>query len=78
VELRDTRTVGRRRVGDVGALVWAAEQLDMVGVINRACGWSGGPKSVSLGEAVLAVAVQRACAPAGKGCISNTGVQAGT
>jgi hypothetical protein len=66
VELRDTRTVGRRRVGDVGALVWTAEQLDMVGVINRACGWSGGPKSVSLGEAVLAVAVQRACAPAGK------------
>lgn len=66
VELRDTRTVGRRRVGDVGALVWVAEQLDVVGVINRACGWSGGPKSVSLGEVVLAVAVQRACAPAGK------------
>lgn len=66
VELRETRTVGRRRVGDVGALVWVAEQLDMVGLINRACSWSGGPKSVSLGEAVLAVAVQRACAPAGK------------
>lgn len=66
VDLRETRTVGRRRVGDVGALVWVAEQLDMIGVINRACGWSGGPKSVSLGEAVLAVAVQRACAPAGK------------
>jgi hypothetical protein len=66
VELSEMRTVGRLRVGDVGALVWAAEQLDVVGVINRACGWSGGPKSVSLGEAVLAVAVQRACAPAGK------------
>lgn len=66
VDLAATRTVGRRRVGDVGALVWAAEQLDVVGVINRACGWSGGPKSVSLGEMVLAVAVQRACAPAGK------------
>jgi hypothetical protein len=66
VELSDTRTVGRRRVGDVGALVWVAEQLDVVGVINRACGWSGGPKSVSLGEMILAVAVQRACAPAGK------------
>ena len=60
------RTVGRLRVGDVGALVWVAEQLDVVGVINRACGWSGSPKSVSLGEMVLAVAVQRACAPAGK------------
>jgi hypothetical protein len=66
VELSEMRTVGRQRVGDVGALVWVAEQLDVVGVINRACGWSGGPKSVSLGEMVLAVAVQRACAPAGK------------
>ena len=66
VELSEMRTVGRLRVGDVGALVWAAEQLDVVGVINRACGWSGGPKSVSLGEMVLAVAVQRACAPAAK------------
>ena len=66
VELSEMRTVGRLRVGDVGALVWVAEQLDVVGVINRACGWSGAPKSVSLGEMVLAVAVQRACAPAGK------------
>jgi transposase len=66
VELSETRTVGRRRVGDVGALVWVAEQLDVVGVINRACGWTGGPKSVSLGEMVLGVAVQRACAPGGK------------
>jgi hypothetical protein len=71
VDLGETRTVGRRRVGDVGALVWVAEQLDMVGVINRACGWSGGPKSVSLGEVVLAVAVQRACAPAGKSHLSE-------
>jgi hypothetical protein len=70
VELSETRTVGRQRVGDVGALVWVAEQLDVVGVINRACGWSGGPRSVSLGEAVLAVAVQRACAPAGKNHLS--------
>jgi len=66
VELSETRTVGRRRVGDVGALVWVAEQLDVVGVINRACGWSGGPKAVSIGEMILAVAVQRACGPAGK------------
>jgi len=66
VDLADTRTVGRLRVGDVGALVWVAEQLDVVGHINRACGWSGGPKSVSLGEMVLAVAVQRACSPGPK------------
>jgi hypothetical protein len=66
VDLADTRTIGRLRVGDVGALVWVAEQLDVVGQINRACGWSGGPKSVSLGEIVLAVAVQRACSPGAK------------
>lgn len=66
VDLADTRTVGRLRVGDVGALVWVAEQLDVVGEINRACGWSGGPKAVSLGEMILAVAVQRACAPGAK------------
>lgn len=66
VDLADTRTVGRLRVGDVGALVWVAEQIDVVGLINRACGWSGGPKAVTLGEMVLAVAVQRACAPAAK------------
>ncbi len=71
VDLGETRTVGRSRVGDVGALVWVAEQLDVVGVINRACGWSGGPKSVSLGEMVLAVAVQRACAPAAKRHLSG-------
>ena len=53
VELSETRTVGRLRVGDVGALVWVAEKLDVVGAINRACGWSGGPKSVSLGEMCL-------------------------
>ena len=36
VELSEMRTVGRLRVGDVGALVWVAERLDVVGVINRA------------------------------------------
>jgi transposase len=50
----------------VGALLWIAEQLDVVGVINDAVGGSGGPKSVSLGEMVLAVALQRACVPGAK------------
>src|ERR1022692_1596104 len=45
-DLGSTRTIGSRRVGDVGALVWVA-----------------GP---TMGEMVLAVAVQRACAPAAK------------
>lgn len=71
VDLAATRTVGRRRVGDVGALVWVAEQLDVVGILNRASGWTGGPQSVSFGEMVLAVAVQRACAPAAKRHLST-------
>ena len=65
-DLGQTHTVGTRRVGDVGALLWVAEQLDLVAVVNRACGWLGGPKSVSVGEMVLAVAVQRACVPGAK------------
>ncbi|WP_437623919.1 hypothetical protein [Sorangium sp. So ce1151] len=38
VDLGRTRTVGTRAVGDVGALVWVAEQLDLVGLIIQACG----------------------------------------
>src|SRR6058998_602337 len=44
-DLGATRTVGTRAVGDVGALVWdvgalvwIAEQVDLVGHIDRACG----------------------------------------
>lgn len=61
VDLRETRTVGTQALGDVGALVWVAEQLDLVGHINRVCGSSGVQKGPSIGEMVLAVAVQRAC-----------------
>ncbi len=65
-DLGSVRTVGRRRIGDVGALVWVAEQLDLVGLLDRAGEWTrpaGGP---TLGEMVVAVAVQRACAPGAK------------
>jgi len=65
-DLGKTSTVGTARVGDVGALLWVAEELDLIGIINRACGWSSGPKSVSVGEMVLGVAVQRACSPGAK------------
>lgn len=65
-DLSATRKVGSRRLGDVGALGWVAERLDLVGIIDRACPSGTGPKTASLGEMVLAVAVQRACAPAGK------------
>jgi transposase len=61
-DLSETRTVGTQAVGDVGALLWVAEQIDLVGHIDRACvGFTpdGGP---SVGEMVLAVALQRVCA----------------
>lgn len=61
-DLSETRTVGTQAVGDVGALLWVAEQIDLVGHIDRACvGYApdGGP---SVGEMVLAVALQRVCA----------------
>ena len=61
-----TRTVGTRRVGDVGALLWVAEQLDVIKLIDQACGLAAPRGGPSVGEMVLAVAVQRACAPAAK------------
>jgi transposase len=66
VDLGATRTVGRRAVGDVGALTWVAEQLDVVGHIDRACGSLGAKNGPSLGELVVAVAIQRACSPGPK------------
>jgi len=61
-----TRTIGTQRVGDVGALIWVAEQLDLVKLIDKACGIQGPLDGPTIGEMVLAVAVQRACAPAAK------------
>lgn len=60
------RTIGSQRVGDVGALVWVAEQLDLIGLIDRACGRTGPEDGPTIGEMVVAVAVQRACAPGAK------------
>lgn len=61
-----TRTIGTQRVGDMGALIWVAEQLDLVKIIDKACGVSGPKDGPTIGEMVLAVAVQRACAPGAK------------
>lgn len=65
VKLSHTKVVGTRRVGDVGALGWVAEQLKVVQLIDEACASSlrAGP---SVGELALAVAVQRACVPGAK------------
>ncbi len=64
-DLGVTFTVGTKRVGDVGALAWVAEKLDLVGIINRACGGLS-KTGASIGEMVLAVAIQRATAPGPK------------
>jgi transposase len=65
-DLRATHTVGTRGVGDVGALIWVAEQLDLVAHIDRACGGVGAKGGPSVGELAVAVAIQRACAPGPK------------
>jgi transposase len=65
-DLAATHTVGTRLVGDVGALIWVAEQLDLIKLIDQACGLKAPRSGPSVGEMVLAVAVQRACSPAAK------------
>jgi transposase len=66
VDLGATCTVGTRALGDVGALVWVAEQLDLIGHIDRACGDVGAKGGPSVGELTVAVAIQRACTPGPK------------
>lgn len=65
-DLAKTCTVGIKRVGDTGALGWIAEQLDVVRLIDEACGAAGPAKGPSVGELALGVALQRACAPGAK------------
>jgi hypothetical protein len=65
-DLAATRTVGTRAIGDVGALIWVAEQLDVIAHIDRACGHVGAKNGPSVGELALAVAIQRACSPGPK------------
>src|SRR5713101_1167513 len=65
-DLRATHTVGTRGVGDVGALIWVAAQLDLVAHIDRACAGVGAKGGPSVGELAVAVAIQRACAPGPK------------
>jgi len=49
-DLSATRTVGTLAIGDVGALIWIAEQLDLIGHIDRACGNLGAKGGPSVGE----------------------------
>ena len=70
-DLGATRTVGTQAVGDVGALTWVAEQLDLIGHIDRACGELGAKNGPSVGELAVAVAIQRACSPGPKRDLSD-------
>jgi hypothetical protein len=70
-DLGETRTVGTRAVGDVGALLWVAEQLDLIGHIDRACAGHGAKNGPSVGEMVLTVALQRVCEPGPKRDLSE-------
>src|SRR5947209_18067895 len=65
-DLSSTHTIGTRLVGDMGALVWVAEQLDLIKLMDQSCGLKAPRGGPTVGEMVLAVAVQRACAPASK------------
>src|SRR3990172_8099598 len=65
-DLAATRRVGTRKLGDVGALVWVAEQRGLVAHIDRACGSLGAKGGPSVGELAVAVAIQRACSPGPK------------
>ena len=65
-DLGATRTVGTCAIGDVGALVWVAEQLNLVTCIDQVCGAVGAKGGPSIGELTVAVAIQRACAPGAK------------
>jgi len=47
-------------------LIWVAEQLDLIGHIDRACGNLGAKSGPSIGELAVAVAIQRACSPGPK------------
>lgn len=66
VDLASVHTVGTRRIGDIGALLWVADQLDLVRLIDQECTVGSPMDGPTMGEMVLAVAVQRACAPSAK------------
>lgn len=66
VNLGATQTVGTRGIGDGGALIWVAEQLDLIAHIDAACGKLGAKEGPSVGELAVAVAIQRACSPGPK------------
>ena len=64
VVLSRCEVVGHQRVGDVGALIAVAEEVDVLGAFDEQAPGDGlGP---SLGELIVAVALQRVCGPGAK------------
>ena len=55
----------------MGALLWVAEQLDLIQLIDQACGATAPAAGPTIGEMALAVAIQRASAPAAKCHLAN-------
>jgi hypothetical protein len=49
-DLALTRTVGTRRVGDVGTLEWVAEQLNLIKFIDQARGVTGPSDGPTIGD----------------------------
>lgn len=69
-DLSQVQVLGTRPLGDVGALAWLAEQLDLSRLIDRTLSLPPTP-GPSLGEMAMAVAVQRVCAPGPKTDLSD-------
>ncbi len=65
-DLACAHVVGRRRIGDAAALAWVAEQLDLIKLIDQAWGGDRPCEGPTMGEMVVAVAIQRACDPRAK------------
>src|ERR1700692_2974910 len=61
-DLRATHTVGTRGVGDVGALIWVAEQLDLVTHIDRACAGVGAKVGLGLNHNEIYLGIRLAAA----------------
>ena len=70
VDLSQARAQEQRAVGSVGALVWVAEKLEVVKRLNEGCGDVGAQGGPTVGEMVLAVALQRVCEPGSKSELS--------
>lgn len=75
--------VGHKRVGDIAALIAVAEELGVLDAFHTAVPTKGG--GPSLGEMIMAVALQRVCSPGAKrdlpefldGCLPRHAVRSG-